>query len=113
MKKKSNVLQISDDEKHKLLHLLSESKEFEQGYTSEDDILELEDTSSNYSNSDNAINEFTTHYNCDHYKVTVDRNGLNINMITAQESTLLDLIDKINDKDRQRQKITKLFEGYK
>lgn len=30
---------------------------------------------------------------CDHYKVIINLNGLSINMITVQESILLDLID--------------------
>lgn len=40
---------------------------------------------------------------CNHYKAIMDLNGLGIIIITTQESILLDLIDSIEDKDKQRQ----------
>lgn len=42
---------------------------------------------------------------CNHYKTIMNLNGLSINMITAQESILLDLIDSIKDKNQQRKLI--------
>lgn len=49
--------------------------------------------STSISDSDNC--------DCNHYKTIMNLNGLSINMITAQESILLDLIDSIKDKNQQ------------
>lgn len=43
----------------------------------------------------------------------MDVNGLSINMIEAQESILLDLIDSTDDKQQQRKIIEKVLEGSK
>ena len=47
--------------------------------------------------------------NCDCDNTTMDLNNLNINMITAQKSLLLDIIDGIEDKNKQRQLIEKVL----
>lgn len=39
----------------------------------------------------------------------MELNGLSINMITAQESILLDLIDSISNKDQQRKIIEQVL----
>lgn len=39
----------------------------------------------------------------------MELNGLSINMITAQESILLDLIDSISNKDQQRKRIEQVL----
>lgn len=50
-----------------------------------------------------------TECQCDHYKAIMDLNRLSINMITTQESILLDLIDFIEDKEQQRKIIEKVL----
>lgn len=50
---------------------------------------------------------------CDHYKAIMDLNRLSINMITTQESILLDLIDFIEDKEQQRKIIEKVLAASK
>lgn len=64
----------------------------------------LEDNSDNFEIDaleidDSSVNDYAI----------IDLNGLSINMITAQESILLDLIDSIEDKTQQRNLIEKVI----
>lgn len=64
-----------------------------------------EEYSNNTSNSDNC--------NCEDYTRIMDLNKLSVNMIIAQESLLLDIIDSIPDKEQKRNLIEKVIEANK
>lgn len=83
IKRKINELPIFDEEK-RLLDLLNESDESELEFLKLDEFESSEWITSNSDDND---------CDCDHYKVIINLNGLSINMITVQESILLDLID--------------------
>ncbi|KAK2991024.1 hypothetical protein RJ640_018019 [Escallonia rubra] len=80
---------------------------------SEDDhSLELNnidgDINSSCSSSNHSSDHEDTCHDCnsktDYYKAILDMNGLSINVITSEESIILDLLDKIDDPEKKKQK---------
>ncbi|KAK2973105.1 hypothetical protein RJ640_009757 [Escallonia rubra] len=70
--------------------------------------------SSSSSSNHNSDHEDTCH-DCnskiDYYKAILDMNGLSINVITSEESIILDLLDKIDDPEKKKQVIFKYLHG--
>ncbi|KAK2988442.1 hypothetical protein RJ640_022279 [Escallonia rubra] len=87
---------------------------------SEDDhSLELNnidgDINSSCSSSNHSSDHEDTCHDCnsktDYYKAILDMNGLSINVITSEESIILDLLDKIDDPEKKKQVIFKYLHG--
>ncbi|KAK2993467.1 hypothetical protein RJ640_015151, partial [Escallonia rubra] len=79
---------------------------------SEDDhSLELNnidgDINSSYSSSNHSSDHEDTCHDCnsktDYYNAILDMNGVSINVITSEESIILDLLDKIDDSEKKKQ----------
>lgn len=100
IKRKINNLSIPEEEKNRLLDLLSDED------NSELELLELEESESSDWETDSGKDQ---ECQCNNYKAIMDINGLSINKITMQEPILLDLIDSIEDKNQQRKIIEKGF----
>lgn len=100
VKRKINELPISDEEKQRLPDLLNENNE------SDLELLEFDEVES----SEEIIeNDDDGNCECNHYQTIMNVNSLIINMITAQKSILLDLIDSIENKEQQRTIIEKVL----
>ncbi|KAK2994547.1 hypothetical protein RJ640_012546 [Escallonia rubra] len=85
----------------------------------EDHSIELNningDINSSSSSSDHSSDHEDTCHDCnsktDYYKAILDMNGLSINVITSEESIILDLLDKIDDPEKKKQVIFKYLHG--
>ncbi|KAK2976497.1 hypothetical protein RJ640_001042 [Escallonia rubra] len=96
------------------------TKHFIGNANSEDDhSLELNniegDINSSCSSSNHSSDHEDTCHDCnnkiDYYKAILDMNGLSINVITSEESIILDLLDKIDDPEKKKQVIFKSLHG--
>ncbi|KAK2969373.1 hypothetical protein RJ640_028762 [Escallonia rubra] len=81
--------------------------------------LELNNIDGDINSSCSSSNHSSDHedicHDCnsktDYYKAILDMNGLSINVITSEESIILDLLDKIDDPEKKKQVIFKYLHG--
>lgn len=91
--KKIKELNIPEEEKDNLLSLLDDISD-----TSRYNALEIKESDKNSTSDSSNISDC----NYENYNTIMELNKLRVNMITEQESLLLDLIESIPDKDQQR-----------
>ncbi|KAK2971280.1 hypothetical protein RJ640_001306 [Escallonia rubra] len=93
---------------------ISGKKDSEDNHSLELNNIDGDINSSCSSSNHSSDHEHTCH-DCnsktDYYKAILDMNGLSINVITSEESIILDLLDKIDDPEKKKQVIFKYLHG--
>ncbi|KAK2987236.1 hypothetical protein RJ640_017426 [Escallonia rubra] len=113
-KQKINELIIDEDLRKQLNEILLNPSDSEDNQSLELNNIDGDINSSCSSSNHSSDHEDTCHdYNSktDYYKAILDMNGLSINVITSEESIILDLLDKIDDPEKKKQVIFKYLHG--
>ncbi|KAK2980152.1 hypothetical protein RJ640_000895 [Escallonia rubra] len=113
-KQKINELIIDEDLRKQLNEILLNPSDSEDNHSLELNNIDGDINSSCSSSNHSSDHEDTCH-DCnsktDYYKAILDMNGLSINVITSEESIILDLLDKIDDPEKKKQVIFKYLHG--
>ncbi|KAK2988674.1 hypothetical protein RJ640_012710 [Escallonia rubra] len=113
-KQKINELIIDEDLRKQLNEILLNPSDSEDNQSLELNNIDGDINSSCSSSNHSSDHEDTCH-DCnsktDYYKAILDMNGLSINVITSEESIILDLLDKIDDPEKKKQVIFKYLHG--
>ncbi|KAK2971279.1 hypothetical protein RJ640_001305 [Escallonia rubra] len=113
-KQKINELIIDEDLRKQLNEILLNPSDSEDNHSLELNNIDGDINSSCSSSNQSSDHEDTCH-DCnsktDYYKAILDMNGLSINVITSEESIILDLLDKIDDLEKKKQVIFKYLHG--
>ncbi|KAK2991116.1 hypothetical protein RJ640_029399, partial [Escallonia rubra] len=111
---KINLLIIDEDLRKQLNEILLNPSDSEDDHSLELNNIDGDINSSCSSSNHSSDHEDTCH-DCnsktDYYKAILDMNGLSINVITSEESIILDLLDKIDDPEKKKQVIFKYLHG--
>ncbi|PIA30621.1 hypothetical protein AQUCO_05400010v1 [Aquilegia coerulea] len=114
--KQINELSIDDNVKKQINQIL-DNYEPSSSYCSEDSfdqIMEIEELTNSDSSSGNQSGKGCSTYcktSQDYYKAIIDMNGLNINVLSENQTLILDIIDKISDPIEKRQAIERHLEN--
>ena len=99
LRKKINELKIGEETKEQLrLALLNQSDEEAGDSEEEEDDWPL--NAILFGEEDDC--------NCNHYEAILNRNGLNLNVLTTEEDMILKFIDKIED-SQEKQKVVESY----
>ncbi|KAK2973929.1 hypothetical protein RJ640_019444 [Escallonia rubra] len=113
-KQKINELIIDEDLRKQLNEILLNPSDSEDNHSLELNNIDG-DINSFCSSSNHSSDHEDTCHDCnsktDYYKAILDINGLSINVITSEESIILDLLDKIDDPEKKKQVIFKYLHG--
>ncbi|KAK2979079.1 hypothetical protein RJ640_026029 [Escallonia rubra] len=113
-KQKINELVIDEGLRKQLSAILLNPSDSEDDHSIELNNIDRDINSSSSSSNHSSDHEDTCH-DCnskiDYYKAILDMNGLSINVITSEESIILDLLDKIDDPEKKKQVIFKYLHG--
>ncbi|KAK2987238.1 hypothetical protein RJ640_017428 [Escallonia rubra] len=114
-KQKINELIIDEDLRKQLNEILLNPSDSEDDHSLELNNIDGDINSSCSSSSNHSSDHEDTCHDCnsktDYYKAILDMNGLSINVITSEESIILDLLDKIDDPEKKKQVIFKYLHG--
>ncbi|KAK2976061.1 hypothetical protein RJ640_024789 [Escallonia rubra] len=113
-KQKINELIIDEDLRKQLNEILLNPSDSEDNHSLELNNIDGDINSSCSSSNHSSDHEDTCH-DCnsktDYYKAILDMNGLSINVITSEESIILDLLNKIDDPEKKKRVIFKYLHG--